>query len=787
MKVKIAQGARARAGWALFLAGMGSASGEVDFRKEVWPIIRANCLQCHGAQQAKGGLRMHTRAALLAGGETGPAVVVGNAAESEMIFEVEEGEMPPEEHGEPLDAPEIEILRAWIDQGLHWEKGVVVNTPDLAVSIAPGGGFWVVQGNKAMFRQHHGQDAGWGGGLEAAFEHWLDADTNVTGEVGVGSPHSYDVRFAVLRPETGFLRGGFEQFRSYYNDTGGYYAPFAESVASSFSLGRDLHVDTGRIWAEVGLTRPDLPELVVGYEFRYREGVKSTLHWGPSTQLGGLETRNMFPASKRIEENLHLLRADLRHEFAGIEMENRFAFEWSRRATSRREGSPLGFEAVPDSYVTVDESHDATRFSNMASVQKQVRDWWFLSGGYYFARMDADAAFEQHTVSPAGANVIGEHWLARPIVTDWTSHVLNANTRLGPWEGFTVSGGLQGTWLRQSAVGTSTLFFGLPDPGVPAPAFFTSRVGSNRQSFQAEQTVALRYTGLPSTVLFAEGGWKQENGEHFEQEAGMLQGFQRDTGTTSRDQDYRVGFHVSPRTSWSLSARYRYGHEKDHYDHLRDTSLGNPDAGYSAFIRGREVETHQVKARLNMRPRPWLRTLLTYRVQSSDYRTDTDPVTFGLPSDSPGGKYLAGEYSASIYGCNVVLIPRAGLTLNGTFTFHDSRTETASNGDPAVRDFEGKVYSLQVGGSYALNERTDLVADYAFTQGDFSQGRNTQGFPLGIEYQQQTAQAGVAWQVSENVRARLHYQFQDYEEASTGGINDYSAHGVFLNCSVSWN
>ena len=139
MKVKIAQGARARAGWALFLAGMGSASGEVDFRKEVWPIIRANCLQCHGAQQAKGGLRMHTRAALLAGGETGPAVVVGNAADSEMIFEVEEGEMPPEEHGEPLDAPEIEILRAWIDQGLHWEKGVVVNTPDLAVSTAPGG------------------------------------------------------------------------------------------------------------------------------------------------------------------------------------------------------------------------------------------------------------------------------------------------------------------------------------------------------------------------------------------------------------------------------------------------------------------------------------------------------------------------------------------------------------------------------------------------------------------------------------------------------------------------
>ena len=57
MKVKIAQGARARAGWALFLAGMGSASGEVDFRKEVWPIIRANCLQCHGAQP--GGFRLH--------------------------------------------------------------------------------------------------------------------------------------------------------------------------------------------------------------------------------------------------------------------------------------------------------------------------------------------------------------------------------------------------------------------------------------------------------------------------------------------------------------------------------------------------------------------------------------------------------------------------------------------------------------------------------------------------------------------------------------------------------
>ena len=50
------------------------------FEKKVRPVLVEHCYQCHSAQAKKprGGFRVDSRAALLAGGDTGPALVPGN-------------------------------------------------------------------------------------------------------------------------------------------------------------------------------------------------------------------------------------------------------------------------------------------------------------------------------------------------------------------------------------------------------------------------------------------------------------------------------------------------------------------------------------------------------------------------------------------------------------------------------------------------------------------------------------------------------------------------------------
>ncbi|MEI9963141.1 MAG: hypothetical protein WDM76_19125 [Limisphaerales bacterium] len=63
----------------------------------------------------------------------------------------------------------------------------------------------------------------------------------------------------------------------YYDDTGGYNPTV---IPSEFDLNRDLHVDIGRLWIDFGLTLPRWPQIVLGYEYQFKNGDKSMLDWG---------------------------------------------------------------------------------------------------------------------------------------------------------------------------------------------------------------------------------------------------------------------------------------------------------------------------------------------------------------------------------------------------------------------------------------------------------------------------------------------------------------------------
>ena len=101
-----------------------AASGDAFFTERVLPILSQRCFKCHGPEAAKvkGGLRMTGRQALLTGGDSGPAVVPGDADASLMIRAVrytdEDLQMPPKD--KRLPAAEVEILERWVKAGVPW-------------------------------------------------------------------------------------------------------------------------------------------------------------------------------------------------------------------------------------------------------------------------------------------------------------------------------------------------------------------------------------------------------------------------------------------------------------------------------------------------------------------------------------------------------------------------------------------------------------------------------------------------------------------------------------------
>ena len=88
----------------------------LTFEKQVRPILKAHCFQCHGEEEEhRGKLDTRLQRFLLKGGESGPAVVPGVPEESRMFRYVRDGKMPKGD--KKLTSDEVATIRDWIAGG----------------------------------------------------------------------------------------------------------------------------------------------------------------------------------------------------------------------------------------------------------------------------------------------------------------------------------------------------------------------------------------------------------------------------------------------------------------------------------------------------------------------------------------------------------------------------------------------------------------------------------------------------------------------------------------------
>lgn len=88
----------------------------LTFERDIRPILRAHCLDCHGATDShEGNLDLRLVRLMQQGGDSGPAIVSGKPDESLIIQRIRDGEMPPGEAKVP--AEELKILENWIAAG----------------------------------------------------------------------------------------------------------------------------------------------------------------------------------------------------------------------------------------------------------------------------------------------------------------------------------------------------------------------------------------------------------------------------------------------------------------------------------------------------------------------------------------------------------------------------------------------------------------------------------------------------------------------------------------------
>lgn len=106
--------------WASQCSNLRSA--EIDFNRDILPILTASCLDCHGPDEQESKFRVDSRVALLKGGDLGvPAIKPGDIAKSPLIkaitHEDPDLKMPPDEK---LSDERIDLLKRWVQEGAFW-------------------------------------------------------------------------------------------------------------------------------------------------------------------------------------------------------------------------------------------------------------------------------------------------------------------------------------------------------------------------------------------------------------------------------------------------------------------------------------------------------------------------------------------------------------------------------------------------------------------------------------------------------------------------------------------
>ena len=96
--------------------GRSAVADEPTFERDIRPILRAHCLDCHGGvEELQGGLDLRQVRLMQKGGESGTAIVPGDSHSSLMMERIRSKEMPPGEI--KVTDKELETLTAWINGG----------------------------------------------------------------------------------------------------------------------------------------------------------------------------------------------------------------------------------------------------------------------------------------------------------------------------------------------------------------------------------------------------------------------------------------------------------------------------------------------------------------------------------------------------------------------------------------------------------------------------------------------------------------------------------------------
>lgn len=630
----------------------------------------------------------------------------------------------------------------------------------------------ITSGNKAQAEQNEHLRRGAFGGIED-LHYQTTIKTNTTFTVdghSIFDNKDYNLSFRLKKENLGYFKLSFENFRTWYNNAGGYYPP----THTEYSGGDNaLALDRGEVSVEAGLNLKDKPKVVFKYTHTYRDGQKSSTIWGPVHTEDTGATRGLYPDFYNIDETFDTFQLDVTHHIKTTDLGWGLGYETANLKDDRNETFWAG-EPV-QRRLTDREGTSYGLFNVHAFSETWVKDKLFFSSGFLYSHLDSDFfgsrvygdEFDSDYM-PSTLNNLGYYKLDGGATEQ--QGVLNLNLMYTPIKDLSIVPSIRmekDVWDATSS-GIGTL-------GTAEGAFNSQ---SDRDQIDVTERLDARYKGVTNWVFYGSGEWTEGEG-NLKEKGGLAQingigvePVNRQTDDSRLFQKYSVGARWYPLARLNLDASGYY--KIHHYDYNSSVDSTPNDSSslnrYPAYLVMQNLETYDGKISASLRLFQNVSLLSSYEFQYSDIGTKPDP-------DSGLNDITTSTMTSHIIGQNVSWVPWSRLSLQAGFNYVWSQTETpASDYTRAILNSWNNYWTVNASSSFVVNDRTDLNLGLYYYRANDYQNNAVYGVPFGAGAREYGITAGIVRRISKNMRLTLKYGYSDYHDVAYGGFNDYQAH-----------
>ena len=641
-----------------------------------------------------------------------------------------------------------------------------------------------VDGDEAAFQRRYRVPEGPAGGIESLH---YETEVKTRSRLAIDSrimPGLEDYYFQLFfeDPETGWFKTGFRQLRTWHDASGGYYPP-SQSWIVPFN--DDLHLDSGEIWFEGGLTLPEKPVFTFGYHHRFRNGSKDSLIWGDSALIAGSFTppvRGMVPSYRDIDEDLHSFRLGVGHTVGSTQLDYGMRYDLNNTSQSLKSARHPG-EPLFDRKSTTTDKVDSDMFNIHASSVTRFNEKLQLGTGYGFTTLDTDVS---------GSRIFGNQYdaLFDPVFSrrrfrdtgflglnggsQLNQSVLNLNLFYRPWENVALIPALRAE--RTSTESGNGFAATTVDPTL------TTRqdsywLDSERKYQEISERLELRYTGWSDWLLYGRGEWTQGAGDLDEFLAGVNP-LGRMTDDDRRTQKYTAGANWYPLANLNFGFQYYHKIHNLVYDHDLDSTPNQFPSGNQlpAFISDRDFQTDDLNVRMTWRPIS--KVTLVSRYDYQDNQVDSQAERIGSMQEA--------NMEAHIFSESITWQPWNRLYLQGGFSYTDDVTTSSANsilvaGESLIPKSHNNYWNAHGTLGLAASEKVDLDLSYYYYRADNYTDNSIVSLPYGADYKEHVIRLGIQYRMKPQVLWKSSYSYYRTEDFTSGGNNNFDAHGIYTS------